>query len=458
MSGLGSNVVEIIPNKLSWAPGRFRDKDPSRVLSPLLMCGDRLASVYKVHHYHADQLGKAFGPLNLAQTLRFCITLWNALESGESPSRVVLGTPPDNKPAQANSVVLIGAYLIWIMGWTAAQVASSLGDDAANLTFPCSWMEEDVLSERVMKVFHCWGGFELALSYKWLPPECFRNPERNELLCKEWEYMLKTYDAAWLVPGTILLSADPTTTVVDPNPETFKRLTNCDENDLGISAQLSRIEARRAQASGVVDPKSPGPGPQCATLEQPIQADDDEEKMSCRSTHTNNKRYGGYALINDEGEEIAPFFDYLQALGVTKVVRANFDNEPGMTLPSYNETSLKAKLGIQHMNVRINDHDGGVPVREHIAKVLDFCDKVFDEGGAIAVHCKGGFGRSAILACAVVIDQLNVDGAALLGWLRVVRPGAITTHEQETFLCSLKGSKDLRGAKSGGGGHCCTIL
>mmetsp|Transcript_68343 Transcript_68343/g.184632 ORF Transcript_68343/g.184632 Transcript_68343/m.184632 type:complete len:124 (-) Transcript_68343:196-567(-) len=66
-----------------------------------------------------------------------------------------------------------------------------------------------------------------------------------------------------------------------------------------------------------------------------------------------------------------------------------------------------------------------------------------EEGSAILVHCKGGFGRSVFLACILVIYRYNVSGRGLLGWVRIARPGAITTPEQEAVLLSLSGRVDL---------------
>lgn len=65
-------------------------------------------------------------------------------------------------------------------------------------------------------------------------------------------------------------------------------------------------------------------------------------------------------------------------------------------------------------------------------------------GGAILVHCKGGFGRSVVLAACLAIERVDISGAAALGLFRIMRPGAITTRRQEIFLTSFKGSADVR--------------
>ena len=62
------------------------------------------------------------------------------------------------------------------------------------------------------------------------------------------------------------------------------------------------------------------------------------------------------------------------------------------------------------------------------------------------MHGKGGFGQSVMLACGLAVERLGVPGRALLGWVRVARPGAVTTREQELFLVGLEGRKAMRRA------------
>jgi len=165
----------------------------------------------------------------------------------------------------------------------------------------------------------------------------------------------------------------------------------------------------------------------------------------CSSTDTVCKEYRNFAdmgLANNHGGQVLPFFSLLQELGVKSVVRANFEMEAGMLTASYDPTALKG-LGMNHLSVPIADHNGGLPKPCDVAAVLEMCETL-GHGNAIAVHCKGGFGRSVVLACAIAIDQFDVSGSAILGWARIVRPGAVTTTEQEQMLCSFKGRDDLR--------------
>mmetsp|Transcript_44853 Transcript_44853/g.103635 ORF Transcript_44853/g.103635 Transcript_44853/m.103635 type:complete len:95 (-) Transcript_44853:32-316(-) len=61
----------------------------------------------------------------------------------------------------------------------------------------------------------------------------------------------------------------------------------------------------------------------------------------------------------------------------------------------------------------------------------------------IFVHSRSRFGRSVVLACCLAIHRLDVPGSVLLGWVRIARPGAISTRSQELFLHKLSGSEDV---------------
>mmetsp|Transcript_83031 Transcript_83031/g.247719 ORF Transcript_83031/g.247719 Transcript_83031/m.247719 type:complete len:143 (-) Transcript_83031:186-614(-) len=118
-----------------------------------------------------------------------------------------------------------------------------------------------------------------------------------------------------------------------------------------------------------------------------------------------------------------------------------------MPKPSYSDRALEP-YGIRHANVRVVDREGGLPKKKDFAKALevarDFWDQ--DPSGAVFVHCKGGFGRSVILACCLAIERFDVSGRAMLGWARIARPGAFTSPKQEMFIAGLKGREDVRTA------------
>mmetsp|Transcript_79827 Transcript_79827/g.247656 ORF Transcript_79827/g.247656 Transcript_79827/m.247656 type:complete len:140 (-) Transcript_79827:31-450(-) len=117
-----------------------------------------------------------------------------------------------------------------------------------------------------------------------------------------------------------------------------------------------------------------------------------------------------------------------------------------MIQQSYEEQAFR-QYGLEVANIQITDTQGGLPKPKDVARMIDACDCFLDsslERPAVFVHCKGGFGRSVVLACCLVIYHLDVPGAALLGWVRIARPGTVTTPKQEVFLKSLKGCQDVK--------------
>lgn len=145
--------------------------------------------------------------------------------------------------------------------------------------------------------------------------------------------------------------------------------------------------------------------------------------------------------------------------GVGLIVRANFQAETGLVSGSYDPATFQA-VGISHIDIPTRDHDGGIPERHKILKLLDACGDSPREGSerpAVLIHCKGGFGRSVVYACCLLIHWHDVPGRALLGWVRIVRTGSITTPDQERFLCKLGGRADLARHLERNGPSCCVL-
>ncbi|CAE8586724.1 unnamed protein product [Polarella glacialis] len=548
-------IFEILPSKLSWAPGKLEQSSlpeqgqhsaKQRVLSALELCSVSkpnespepqgvagTGASYRVEHYTREACGRAFGPLSFAQTIRFCNRLdteLSQLKSNDPLELLVLATPSQNPEARANSAVLLGAYLIFRLGWSVEQVATALPEEG-DLSFACSWSRLDRQeNKRHLRALHCWHGLKMAQQNGWVSSLCCEDALHADLLISGWERLALTYDASWLVPGMVILCADPTTTLCDPNPNTFSELwptvetpicgqqaapetifesmpedssleslagkdhanakqigsvsrTTCESVPEGSgSASLASEDIVNGQQTGSVSgmtragrwpsrltpilvspndmeapaheartPLSPvSPLSFCSPSSCPVSPGRTpgarrRRPSVCSSTDTVCKEYRNFIdmeLANNHGGQVLPFFGLLQELGVKSVVRANFKIEAGMVTPSYDAAALQG-LGMNHLSVPIADHNGGLPKPCQVAAVLEMCETLA-YGDPIAVHCKGGFGRSVVLACAIAIDRLDVSGSAIIGWVRIVRPGAVTTTEQEQMLCSFKGRDDLR--------------
>jgi hypothetical protein len=388
-------------------------------------------------------------------------------------------TLPGDSKTRMNASVLLGAFLVLCRQWSADQVFEVLGSEEGNFKFVCSWASSPLAA--TMPIKFCWEGLEIAQQHGWIDANGMLEDDLlTDLWCSMYRRMVTTYDASWIVPGKLMVSSDPVTTVNDPNPQTFTELwpseTRCASyNDL---VALDRVETEDTppdawcrsisySLTGVdaVDPDEPL-SQSCSTVDLPFfslhgtRQDTDNTAAQCvkkypnaedreSSVETVCKDYG--ALCADmktvsakaQQSTTESFAGFLQSCGVSLVIRTNYSDERGMPAPSYDGDKL-LELGIRHEDIQFADKNGGLPDRSCVASLLQACPADEDElEGAVLIHCKGGFGRSVMLACCHLIHTYNVPGRALLGWVRIARPGAITTPQQEEFLISMNGREDV---------------
>jgi hypothetical protein len=405
LDGKGKQLGELVEG-IIWAPGGVYHSDcrfQYNVIKALDLC---CAPNYRVIHYHKEAQGRAFGPLSLEQVLSFCNRLEEKTQQGQ---RVVLTTPPNDEPSRTNAAVLLGTFLIHVRGWAVQEVAEAMSADA-DRKFVCSWARRD-RPEPVprMPVRDCWAAMDEARNRGWFPQKGFGelSPELLEI-CN----MRARFDAAWIVPGKILLCADPVSTALDPNPATFDSIFPSEDTF---------------------------PNPVLSACDD---WDELESVSSCDSTHTVNKDYSSEEDVSSNGtmddkHGNMSFVEFLHRCGVRLLVRANYPNEPGLS-GSYDSKRF-ATFGMKHLDVPFEDRNGGLPSAPQIAEVLQACRAIIKEGSddAVAIHCKGGFGRSAVLAACVASSCFQIPGPALLAWVRIARPGTVTTPEQEYFIQNL---------------------
>jgi len=186
------------------------------------------------------------------------------------------------------------------------------------------------------------------------------------------------------------------------------------------------------------------------------------------SCHTVCKmQVGGEAQLDAPAVEKArgapkDFLTFCDECGVGTILRVNRGNEAGIHEygGSYDPKVFR-RHGIQQLDIPVDDKLGGLPSAADIAEAMRRCESYEGrrERKAVLVHCKGGFGRSVVFAACRMMWEHDIPGRALLGWVRVVRPGAICTPDQERFLCKLGGRGDLQRHIAAHSGHhaCCTI-
>lgn len=307
-----------------------------------------------------------------------------------------------------------------------------------------------------MQVHHCWLGFQAARKHGWLADVWFSDDSAAHLACSQYRSTVSTYDACWVIPEKILVCADPVTTAIDPNPCTFRRVFGDTTYE---SASPDTTDPDFSMMVVGINDLDPGQSPSnfsSVPKERTASENSFLEGLAARakakhamtmtspcsisSTATVSKTYQTHTLQpgSDRSNEPLPFSEFLQKHGVSVVVRANLIHETGMQCESYDKRRLQ-EYGIEHLDLPFEDYDGSLPPDSVCAALLKSMQEYLESDDAICIHCKGGFGRSAVMVCVLAVHHYDVCGEAMLGWVRIARPGAITTPQQERFLCSLRG-------------------
>ncbi len=93
--------------------------------------------------------------------------------------------------------------------------------------------------------------------------------------------------------------------------------------------------------------------------------------------------------------------------------------------------------GILHLRLPIPD--GSVPDRAWETawrEVRPYVRAVLRRGGRVCMHCRGGLGRTGLLAARILVEEGTAPGRAIL-LVRAARPGSIETEEQESWVRAL---------------------
>ena len=72
-------------------------------------------------------------------------------------------------------------------------------------------------------------------------------------------------------------------------------------------------------------------------------------------------------------------------------------------------------------------------IEENWSVISEGLRLIIKSGGNILIHCRGGLGRSGMIA-ALILVELGWSPEAAIQKVREVRPGAIETRDQERFV------------------------
>ncbi|CAO1629528.1 unnamed protein product [Sympodiomycopsis kandeliae] len=110
---------------------------------------------------------------------------------------------------------------------------------------------------------------------------------------------------------------------------------------------------------------------------------------------------------------------YFKARNIKLVVRLNN--------PLYDKAAFE-DAGIAHLDLYFDD--GSNPSEEILREFIRRAHQVIESGGAIAVHCKAGLGRTGVLIGAYLIWRFGFSASEVIGFMRIMRPGCVVGPQQ----------------------------
>ncbi len=113
-----------------------------------------------------------------------------------------------------------------------------------------------------------------------------------------------------------------------------------------------------------------------------------------------------------------------------------------LRVPTLGEEALGLGLEWTHLPIV----DGSIPSAAFESQWADAAERLLghlEAGSNVVIHCRGGLGRTGLLAGMLLVD-LGVEPGEALRQVRAVRPAAVETEEQEQYLLSYRGSRGVR--------------
>lgn len=127
--------------------------------------------------------------------------------------------------------------------------------------------------------------------------------------------------------------------------------------------------------------------------------------------HPKSKVENGYPLHAPEA-----YFPYFRKHNVTTIVRLN---------KKIYDAKRFTDAGFDHYDLFFVD--GSTPSDIITRRFLHVCEST---GGAVAVHCKAGLGRTGTLIGCYLMKHYRFTSAEVIAWIRICRPGSIIGPQQ----------------------------
>lgn len=135
--------------------------------------------------------------------------------------------------------------------------------------------------------------------------------------------------------------------------------------------------------------------------------------------------------------DLATDLEAVRRWGATAVVTA-MESEEMMKLGVGEFGSAAGKLHLQWFHIPITD--GAIPDERFVESWPHIAPTVLHElktGRRILIHCRGGLGRTGLIACLLLVE-LGLSPQVSLQAVRRARPGTVETREQEQFVLNYR--------------------
>lgn len=138
--------------------------------------------------------------------------------------------------------------------------------------------------------------------------------------------------------------------------------------------------------------------------------------------------------------------DAIKVWGASAVLTLLEDHEFEMLSVTNLGDALKTR-GIEWFQFAIRDVDVPTPeAMEQWRAVSPKLHQIMEHGGRVVVHCRGGLGRAGTIAALMLVERGRSAHEAIND-IRSVRPGAIETSEQASWLINHARHHDLPGIR-----------
>jgi cell division cycle 14 len=307
-----------------------------------------------------------FGPLNIAQVIKFCDLLNSKFKSEELKNKkIVLVSGPDND-RRANSAFLMCAYLLLVFNLTPDEAFLPIADIA--YTFEPYRDAGYGPATYFITIKHCLQGLYKAIKTGLL--------DIDSLDVEEYEY--------------------------------YEKVENGDLNWITKKFIAFASPKERPLTHGMYGYDNPGN--MMNLLQQDINSSSSQWYGTGRKGKDGNKKLL-YPASSMDG-----IVRYFKENGVTCVVRLNnklYDNRKFI------------EAGINHYEFYFPD--GTIPPDNILFKFFELCETT---PGSIAIHCKAGLGRTGTLIGAYLMKTYKFLAAEVIAFLRLMRPGCVVGPQQ----------------------------